>query len=359
LQTDQQQPDLVQALQTDQQRGDPVQAFQAGERQAEKILSDIGTQTATKVVAESAKLQNVSPAAILKQADPASTRSAQTPAADNPRSDLSTAPNRELPADASASEASSATASVNVLSEPNLSDDDSDSKFAYFNSKSSSPDIESPGLSTGGAEYQNAQREATTIPVQNVAAAVKETEKQFSGSSGSPDGVVLPITAGRLEGDRINISPMEKSQGETLSYYDPTRSAEMIQNYREQFVSAGGQQLTLEMEPEEFGKLNIKVGMKKEEVSAQIITDNEATRQTLLKHSTELRQDLENQGLALGKFNVDVGSDRPGSGGNVPEWLKPNAKEAFTAKLKNQDTPRVKPVYMKVRNAQSNLSIFA
>ena len=256
-------------------------------------------------------------------------------------------------------QASSKTASVNVFSELNLSDDDSDSKFGYFNSKSSSPDIESPGLITGAAESQNAQREAAAIPVQNIAAAVKETEKQFSGSSGSPDGQVLPITAGRLESDRINISPMEKSQGETLGYYDPNRTAELVQNYREQFVSAGGQQLTLEMEPEEFGKLNIKVGTKKEEVSAQIITDNEATRQTLLKHSTELRHDLENQGLALGKFNVDVGSDRPGSGGNVPEWLKPNAKEALTDKVKNQDTPRVKPVYMKVRNAQSNLSIFA
>ena len=100
--------------------------------------------------------------------------------------------------------------------------------------------------------------------MQNIAAAVNGDGKAiFWKQRFSPMAEVLPITAGRLESDRINISPMEKSQGETLGYYYRNRTAELVQNYREQFGSAGGQQLTLEMEPEEFGKLNIKVGDEK------------------------------------------------------------------------------------------------
>jgi len=171
--------------------------------------------------------------------------------------------------------------------------------------------------------------------------------------------MVLQNAANRLQGDQINLAPMEKSPGENLGYYDPNRAAELIQNYREQVRSAGARQLTLEMEPEEFGKLSIKVGTRKDAVSAQIITDNESARQTLLKNSPELRQDLQNQGLTLGKFNVDVGSDSSGSGGNLPDWVKPQGKEDSGAKAKGLDKPQVKPAYARGRNGQSNLSIFA
>jgi flagellar hook-length control protein FliK len=304
------------------------------------------------------KIENTSATAVGKQPATPAARSEQ-PQVNNARTDSSAVPERETLDNGQPSQASSTTVSQNNSSELNLSDDDFDSSVGFFNIKSDLPEVVEPGSIAGVTESQNTLLQGAAIPVQGMAAVVKETEKQFSEKLASPDNVVVQNVASRLQGDQINLSQMEKSPGESLSHYDPNRAAELIQNYREQLGSSSGQQLTLEMEPTEFGKLSIKVAAKKDEVSAQIVTDNESARQTLLKHSPELRQELQNQGLELGTFNVDVGSDKSGNDGNLPEWVKQGAKEALAAKVPDTEKPQVRPTYTRLRNGHSTLSIFA
>jgi hypothetical protein len=324
----------------------------AAQQQKEQMSSAEAAREASK------KPEGASPTVVGKQANTESIRSGQPPGEENYRKNLSSTVVGETQGkSAPASPVSNATASPVNPSTLNPADNDPYSNSGSFNSKAAPADLEGTGLIAGGTENQNTLRQGTAIPVQGMAAAVKETEKQFSEKTASLDSVVLQNAGNRLQGDQINLPQLEKSPGESLSYYDPNRAAELVQTYREQIRNTGGQ-LTLEMEPEGFGKLNIKVGTKKNEVSAQILTENEAARQTLLKNSPELRQELQNQGLALGKFNVDVGSDKSGNGENLPEWVKPGMKEA-SVKTKEVEPLQVKPVYMRVKNGQSSLSIFA
>jgi len=331
-------------------------AVDASQQQKEPTSSPI-------TVEESSKRPEAAPqAAVGKQAGAAPEHTEEPAHVDNGNFNSSTTPARETQRNGTASPDSNVTTLQNEAAAHNLSNDDSDSSSRFSNSPTAALDLEKSGFIASSVENQNTARQGTSIPVQSMAAvvnAVKETEKQFSDKLLSPETAGLQNAGSRMQNDQINFAPMEKSPGDAQNYYDPNRAAELIQNYRDQMRTASAGQLTLEMEPEGFGKLSIKVGTKKDEITAQIVTDNDSARQALLKNSPELRQDLQNQGLALGKFNVDVGSDRPGSGGNLPEWLKPGVKETPAAKVREQDRPGVKPVYTRAGNAQSNLSIFA
>ena len=63
----------------------------------------------------------------------------------------------------------------------------------------------------------------------------------------------------------------------------------------------------------------------------EALTQSEPARQALMRHSTELRQDLQDQGLVLEKFMVDVNRDKSG-GGNHPEGNKAGGKIAPPSK---------------------------
>ena len=99
---------------------------------------------------------------------------------------------------------------------------------------------------------------------------------------------------------------MDNPAGNGFTYYDPYRSAELAQNMREQATGAGARQLVLEMEPDELGKISIKVGAKKDEISVEALTQSVGAKEALMSNSPELRQDLKDQGLVLDKFMVDV-----------------------------------------------------
>ncbi len=114
------------------------------------------------------------------------------------------------------------------------------------------------------------------------------------------------------------------------------------------------------MEPEGLGKINIKVGAKKGEISVEAMTQSAPAREVLMKHSPELRQDLKDQGLVLEKFMVDVNRDKSGDG-NYPEGYKPGGKTALppkVARVRNVQAADT-PVYTTKKADRSQISIFA
>ena len=103
---------------------------------------------------------------------------------------------------------------------------------------------------------------------------------------------------------------MENSAQNGLAYLDPYRPAELAQNAGEQLTGGVARHIVLEMEPDELGKISIKVGAKKGEISVEALTQSEPARQALMRHSPGLRQDLQDQGLVLEKFMVDVNREQ-------------------------------------------------
>ncbi len=205
-----------------------------------------------------------------------------------------------------------------------------------------------------------AAQEKPALHGQDVAAVAKEMEKNLKATEPVADAAVLHAGSTHFQGSRIEMSQMQQTPGDGLSYYDPARSAEMVQYYREHSAGTGGQQLVLEMEPSEFGKMSIKIDAKKDEVSAVVLTASEPARHALLRHSPELRQNFQDQGMTLGKFEVNVNRENPG-GGNSPESQKQQAPGIPSIRKASgtTGTAGTAPVYTRTDGILSQVSIFA
>ncbi|MFZ2445931.1 MAG: flagellar hook-length control protein FliK [Syntrophobacteraceae bacterium] len=201
-------------------------------------------------------------------------------------------------------------------------------------------------------------REKPPVLGHEAAVLAKEVEKNLKAGDHATDAAGLQTAEIRFTGSRIEVSRMDQAPNGGLSYHDPSETAEAL---RERFGSAGGRHLVLDVEPEEFGKMSIRIGTRGDEVSAVVLTENESARQALLKNSPDLRQELENQGLLLGKFQVDVGREKAG-GGNNPEWQKPegkNADESAAGTINPGGRTQPKPSYIRRNGSRSQVSIFA
>ncbi|MHC1725530.1 MAG: flagellar hook-length control protein FliK [Syntrophobacteraceae bacterium] len=186
----------------------------------------------------------------------------------------------------------------------------------------------------------------------------KEINKQAVGRDAEIDGAFFHAFDSRGRSGQIVLPRMENSSQNAFSYYDPYRSAELVQTCRENYESIAGGEITLEMEPEEFGKLNVKVSARGEEISASVLTENSPAKQVLLRNSNDLRQDLQDQGLTLDKFMVDVNRERAGSN-NYPGGKKPGGKNMPASKVEQTTLNQVQARPGYTRTDGSRLSIFA
>jgi flagellar hook-length control protein FliK len=189
----------------------------------------------------------------------------------------------------------------------------------------------------------------------------KQIEKQFESRDGASESAVFQNSASRFQGlNEINLPRMDNSAQNGFAYQDPYRSVELAQNMREQLTGGATRQLVLEMEPDELGKISIKVEAKKDEISVVAVTQSEPARQALMKHSPELRQDLQDQGLMLEKFMVDVNREKSG-GGNYPEENNPKGKTPPVPKTARIGSTQAAtgPAYIRKTDDQSRISIFA
>ena len=221
--------------------------------------------------------------------------------------------------------------------------------------------LQESASATSGRDAQKAAETQTAISGQNTAILSKQIEKQSGSRDSAPESAVFQSSASGFQGvSEINQARMDNPAGNGFADYDPYRSAELAQNMREQVTGAGARQLVLEMEPDELGKISIKVGAKKDEISVVAQTQSVDAREALMRHSPELRQDLKDHGLVLDKFMVDVNGEKPG-GGNYPESnkaadkIKPSSKTARTGGIQTSGGS----VYIRKTDGGSQISIFA
>lgn len=69
----------------------------------------------------------------------------------------------------------------------------------------------------------------------------------------------------------------------------------------------GRSQMTIELEPASLGKLVLRIEADRNHVTAWVSTQSEEAKGLLLNGASSLRQHLEEHGLTLGQFSVDVG----------------------------------------------------
>jgi len=240
---------------------------------------------------------------------------------------------------------------------------DSDASAAGLVQQEPAPNLSDQITEAQDAVSQSSSQGKSSVHGRNAAMMAKEMETQLKYSDATQNSAVQQgLASGLQDTTRIQMPGMQQSMtdGGFNSYYDPGRSVQIVESYREHLRSIGGQQLTLEMEHSEFGKMNIKVGARKDEVSAAIMTENDSARQALLKNSPELRQDLENQGLELGKFMVDV--DRQNSGNqNDQQWQRAqtSSTDLGAKPAASTEQPKSRPSYVNMNGRLSRVSLFA
>ena len=189
---------------------------------------------------------------------------------------------------------------------------------------------------------------------QGVAVGAKRIDEPDADQVSSPGLEVLQASPSNLQA--ANMQPADSAQ----TMYDPSRAEELANSMLEQMGSGSGGVLVLDMAPEGLGKISLKVGARKDEISVEALTQNEPARQALMSHSVELRQDLRNQGLVLGKFMVDVNGGKAGGESSAQANQSggqgrgaPKATKARTIKISKG------PVQTAAVTGRSQINIFA
>ena len=226
---------------------------------------------------------------------------------------------------------------------------------------SSGTSLHESASATSGVEAQKATEIPTAVSGQNITIVSEHIDKQLGNKDSAPENAAVQSAVSGFQGTgEIKLARMDNSAGNGFTFYDPYRSAELAQNMREQATGAGARQLILEMEPDELGKISIKVGAKKDEISVEAMAQSADTKAALMSHAPDLRQDLKDQGLVLDKFMVDVNGEKSG-GGNYPEGNKAKSKTAQTAKTAGVGSIRTpaRGVYTSKNDGRSQINIFA
>ncbi len=187
--------------------------------------------------------------------------------------------------------------------------------------------------------------------------AAKRIEEPASGKDSSPALAFAQTSASNLQA--INVATADNSGQNGFSMYDPYRAAELVSSMREQMGSGG--RLVLEMDSDGLGKINLKVGARKDEISVEALTQSEPARQALVNHTVELRQDLRDQGLVLEKFTVDVngGSRQGGETGSQAYQSGAQGRGASGGTRGGAVKTAAAPVRTSVRTGRSQISLFA
>jgi len=231
----------------------------------------------------------------------------------------------------------------------------------FADGSNSDTSLHGSASAANGMAAQKAAETQTTISGQNTVILSKQIEKQPGSRDSAPESAVFQSSTQGFQGvSQVNAARMDNPAGNGFTYYDPYRSAELVQNMREQVTGAGARQLVLDMEPDELGKISLKVGAKKDEISVVAQTQSVDAREALMKNSPELRQDMKDQGLVLDKFTVDVNGEKSG-GGNYPEGNKAANKFNPPSKIAGAGSSPISgsSVYIRKTDGQSQISIFA
>jgi flagellar hook-length control protein FliK len=80
-----------------------------------------------------------------------------------------------------------------------------------------------------------------------------------------------------------------------------------VQDGIKMMVSEGDSRAVIQLHPPELGKIQVELIVKDNQVSAKINTDNVAVKEVILTNLNQLKSNIENAGIQVEKFDVEVG----------------------------------------------------
>ncbi len=158
-------------------------------------------------------------------------------------------------------------------------------------------------LETGSREVSADMKGEKAVPVP------QGSEQSPRQGQGQDQGQDHPSTWFRNDFQMATLAanPSADKAAEFFSSYTSSLTAELAQRIQE-LHRQKRHELTLELQPEQLGRLRVRIGTDDNQVSALISTESEQVKELLNRGSAALRQELASQGLVLDKFQIDVNS---------------------------------------------------
>jgi flagellar hook-length control protein FliK len=172
-----------------------------------------------------------------------------------------------------------------------------------------------PGSQSSGSEKENSQ-ESKSSHERSWGEFVSKIRAE-GASQASSDG-----SAAYAQGVSSNLfSQAQKMAQTTEGHAGTTQSSQLLDQVESGILKNLGQgtkQLSLELSPENLGKLNVILTVKGKEVQAVIRAESPEAEKVLAENMSQLKQALENQGLTVSKLEVRTGLSQDSSLGQ--QW---------------------------------------
>lgn len=83
-----------------------------------------------------------------------------------------------------------------------------------------------------------------------------------------------------------------------------------LENSIKMMVSEGENRVSINLHPPELGKIQVELVVKDNQVHARINTENAAVKEVIMTNLDQLKSNIENAGISVTKFDVEVGGFR-------------------------------------------------
>ena len=122
-----------------------------------------------------------------------------------------------------------------------------------------------------------------------------------SNSTSTTTDVTKPVSASLVESDKTTAPPRSDSA-------DGSTRARFVQRVASAVRAANerGGEIRLRLSPPELGSLRVEIQLREGTLSARLQTETESARHMLLDNLPQLRERLQEQGIKVEQFNVDV-----------------------------------------------------
>jgi flagellar hook-length control protein FliK len=176
-----------------------------------------------------------------------------------------------------------------------------------------------PSLIAGA--LANAQTTLAVAPPAAVSSsnAISAANNSAGSTTAIGSGTSSLGTAGTRSPDaqRAERAADERSEAGSVRQLSQQERVRLVQRVARSFSRLGpeGGQITLKLHPPQLGSLNVTVRIEGQVMSARLQTETSAAREVLLENLPVLRERLQEQGVSIERFQVDVANDQAGSFG--------------------------------------------
>lgn len=174
-----------------------------------------------------------------------------------------------------------------------------------------------------------------------------------SGREGMGDGqrseIIRNLTARKNES--TSGSSHKLNQEEMKANFD-----RLVQRARIQIVNQGRSTAEIRMNPQDLGRMILKISVNKDKVEGKILVDSEAVKSVLQADLNNLREELRNQGLSLESLSIDVDLD---SDQNMAERKAGFRFDESSSKIDTKDLPSSYDDIPNYKNSDSLLDVVA